>query len=75
MRRPCSGLTGDRHAIVPGGVPGGLAAVIVGAAIGWIASAVGWSDYMKGAEVAKAFDTFGVHLPWFSADVFSGLAI
>ncbi|HET7528344.1 MAG TPA: hypothetical protein VFK10_20565 [Burkholderiaceae bacterium] len=59
---------------LPGGVPGGLAAVIVGAIIGWIASAVGWSDYMKGAEVGKAFSSFGLHLPWFSGAVFAGLA-
>jgi len=59
---------------LPGGVPGVLAAVIVGAIIGWIASAVGWSDYMKGAEVGKAFSSFGLHLPWFSGAVFSGLA-
>ncbi|MBI3530651.1 MAG: regulator [Betaproteobacteria bacterium] len=59
---------------LPGGVPGGLAAVIVGAAIGWLAAAFGWSDYMKGAEVGKAFEQFGLHLPWFSADVFRGLA-
>jgi AGZA family xanthine/uracil permease-like MFS transporter len=58
---------------LPGGIPGGLAAVIVGAAIGWIAAALGWSDYMKGAEVGKAFEQFGLHLPWFSADVFRGL--
>ena len=50
---------------LPGGVPGGLAAVIVGALIGWIAAALGWSDYMKGAEVSKAFSSFGLHLPWF----------
>ena len=59
---------------LPGGIPGGLAAVIVGAAIGWIAAAFGWSDYMKGAEVGKAFEQFGLHLPWVSGDVFRGLA-
>jgi AGZA family xanthine/uracil permease-like MFS transporter len=59
---------------LPGGIPGGLAAVIVGAIIGWIAAALGWSDYMKGAEVGKAFDSFGLHLPFFSSHVFSGLA-
>jgi AGZA family xanthine/uracil permease-like MFS transporter len=58
---------------LPGGVPGGLAAVILGAAIGWLAAAFGWSDYMKGAEVGKAFEQFGLHLPWFSTDVFRGL--
>jgi AGZA family xanthine/uracil permease-like MFS transporter len=59
---------------LPGGVPGGLAAVILGAAIGWVAAALGWSDYMKGDQVAKAFDTFGLYLPFFSSHVFSGLA-
>jgi AGZA family xanthine/uracil permease-like MFS transporter len=59
---------------LPGGVPGGLAAVILGAIIGWMASAFGWSDYMKSEGVTQAFDTFGVHLPWFSSQVFAGLA-
>ncbi len=59
---------------LPGGVPGGLAAVIVGIVIGWVATAFGWSDYMKGAGVSKAFESFGLHLPWFSLDVFTGLA-
>jgi AGZA family xanthine/uracil permease-like MFS transporter len=59
---------------LPGGIPGGLAAVILGAGLGWIASALGWSDYMKGGSVGAAFEHFGVHLPWFSSDVFSGLA-
>src|SRR5581483_3823565 len=48
--------------------------VILGAAIGWIAAAFGWSDYMKAEGVRKSFETFGLHLPWFSADVFAGLA-
>jgi len=59
---------------LPGGIPGGLAAVILGAIIAWVAAALGWSDYMKGAEVAKAFDTFGFYLPIPSGDVFSGLS-
>src|SRR6266446_8711904 len=59
---------------LPGGIPGGLAAVIVGTAIGWLAAAFGWSGYMKGDQVGKAFGQFGLHLPWFSADVFRGLA-
>jgi AGZA family xanthine/uracil permease-like MFS transporter len=59
---------------LPGGVPGGLAAVIVGTIIGWAAAAFGWSDYMKGEGVRQAFDTFGLHLPWFTTQVFAGLA-
>jgi len=37
-----------------------------------LAAAFGWSDYMKGDQVGKAFEQFGLHLPWFSADVFRG---
>ena len=59
---------------LPGGVPGGLAAVILGAIIGWVAAAFGWSDYMKGEGVSQAFESFGLHLPWFSSQVFAGLA-
>jgi AGZA family xanthine/uracil permease-like MFS transporter len=59
---------------LPGGIPGGLAAVVVGGVIGWAAAAFGWSDYMKADGVSKAFETFGLHVPWFSLDVFTGLA-
>jgi len=59
---------------LPGGMPGGLVAVLVGAAIGWIASLMGWSDYMKAADVSKSLAQFGLHLPTFSADVWTGLA-
>ena len=59
---------------LPGGFPGGLAAVIVGAAIGWLAAMFGWSDYMKAGEVSKSFAQFGLHLPFFSSDVFTGLS-
>lgn len=58
---------------LPGGIPGGLAAVLVGIALGWLATAIGWSDYMKPAEVTKSFAQFGLHLPWLSADVWAGL--
>jgi AGZA family xanthine/uracil permease-like MFS transporter len=58
---------------LPGGIPGGLAAVVVGIALGWAATAIGWSDYMQPAEVSKSFAQFGLHLPWLSADVWAGL--
>jgi AGZA family xanthine/uracil permease-like MFS transporter len=58
---------------LPGGIPGGLAAVLAGILLGWLATAVGWSDYMKAAEVTKSFAQFGLHLPWLSADVWAGL--
>ena len=48
---------------LPGGVPGGLAAVIVGSIIGWVVSLIGWSDYMQPAAVAKSFEQFGLRVP------------
>ena len=59
---------------LPGGIPGGLAAVIVGSVIGWVVSLAGWSDYMQSAAVAKSFEHLGLRLPLFSADVWEGLA-
>ena len=59
---------------LPGGLPGGLAAVIAGIVIGWVATAFGWSDYMKAKAVADSFAHFGMHLPLPSSEVFTGLA-
>src|SRR6476469_5368472 len=59
---------------LPGGVPGGLAAVIVGSVIGWVVSLAGWSDYMQSAAVTKSFEQFGLRVPVFSSDVWQGLA-
>jgi AGZA family xanthine/uracil permease-like MFS transporter len=67
-------ITWTANIRLPGGIPGGLGAVILGAVIGWLAAAFGWSDYMKADGVTKAFESFGLHLPWFSSDVFAGLA-
>jgi adenine/guanine/hypoxanthine permease len=58
---------------LPGNVPGGLAAVLVGSALGWIASLAGWSSYMDVGALAKSFAHFGLYVPVFSDDVFSGL--
>jgi len=60
---------------LPGGVPGGLAAVIVGSVIGWVVSLAGWSDYMQPAAVAASFEQFGLRIPVFSSDVWQGLAL
>ena len=58
---------------LPGGVPGGLAAVILGTLIGWIAHLFGWGG-VQGAQVAEAFGKFGLHLPIPGGEVFQGLA-
>jgi AGZA family xanthine/uracil permease-like MFS transporter len=58
---------------LPGGIPGGLAAVIVGSIIGWAVSLGGWSDYMQTSAVAKSFEQFGLRIPMLSSDVWQGL--
>jgi adenine/guanine/hypoxanthine permease len=58
---------------LPGNMPGGLAAVIVGTALGWVASLAGWSNYMDAVAVGQSLERFGLHFPMFSSDVFSGL--
>jgi len=58
---------------LPGGVPGGLAAVIVGSVIGWVVSLIGWSDYMQPSAVGESFAQFGLRIPLFSTDVWQGL--
>ena len=59
---------------LPGGVPGGLAAVIVGTVIAWVAAVLGWTDIVNAAQVSASFSKFGLHLPLPSADVLAGLA-
>jgi AGZA family xanthine/uracil permease-like MFS transporter len=59
---------------MPGGLPGGLVAVIVGAVIGWAAALLGWSDYVKPGAVGESLSKVGLYLPWFTGDVFTGLA-
>jgi AGZA family xanthine/uracil permease-like MFS transporter len=56
---------------LPFGIPGGLAVVVVGSALGWGAVALGQSDIMQPAAVAAATGTFALHLPSFGGDVFA----
>src|SRR5579863_1507499 len=58
---------------LPFGIPGGLAAIIIGTILAWVVSSLGWSDIVKGSEVSASFAQFGIHLPWPSGDVFRGL--
>ncbi|MEX2183720.1 MAG: regulator [Chloroflexota bacterium] len=59
---------------MPGGVPGGLLAVIVGTAIGWIAYISGAWTGMDPAAVSASFEQFGVRLPVPGTEVLSGLS-
>jgi len=54
---------------LPGGIPGGLAAVIVGTVIGWLAYMFGWTDIVQGAKVGEAFGQFLISMFAFRAKV------
>lgn len=58
---------------MPGGVPGGLLAVVVGTAIGWIAYVSGAWTGMNPAAVGESFAQFGIRLPVPGTEVISGL--
>jgi AGZA family xanthine/uracil permease-like MFS transporter len=59
---------------LPFGIPGGLAAIIVGTVIGWLSYAVfGWTG-LSPAAVTDSFAQFGVHLPTPGSEVLSGLS-
>ena len=53
---------------LPGNIPAGLAAVIVGTALGWA------TGVMKAPEVASSLSLVGIHPPLPSGDVISGFA-
>jgi adenine/guanine/hypoxanthine permease len=59
---------------MPGGVPGGLLAVIVGSAIGWVAYATGMWTGMSPEAVGESFKQFGFNLPMPGTEVLSGLS-
>jgi AGZA family xanthine/uracil permease-like MFS transporter len=59
---------------LPWGLPGGLAAVLLGTALARIATITGISPQMDPAAVTAAFSKFGLHPPLPSAEVLAGLA-
>lgn len=58
---------------LPFGIPGGLAAVLVGTIVAWGATMFGLSNVMHPADVGAAFGAFGLHLPVPGLEVFAGL--
>jgi AGZA family xanthine/uracil permease-like MFS transporter len=58
---------------LPGGVPGGLAAVVIGTILGWIATFTGLDHVMDPSAVPAALAKFGLHLPIPSLDFVAGL--
>jgi len=59
---------------MPGGVPGGLLAVVVGTVIGWAAYLSGAWTGMSPQAVGDSFAQFGVRLPIPGTEVLSGLS-
>lgn len=56
---------------LPFNMPGGLAVVVVGSGMAWIATALGWSGMMVPSAVGEAITHFSVYLPVVSGDVLS----
>src|SRR5271167_3149522 len=53
---------------LPYGLPGGLAAVLLGTVLAWLAKLVHLDELMQPAEVVSAFSQFGLRLPYPSTD-------
>src|SRR3984957_6140041 len=58
---------------LPFGIPGGLAAVLVGTVLAWVVTFSGIQPVMDPAAVALALGKFGLHLPIPSAHFLQGL--
>ena len=59
---------------LPFGIPGGLAAIVVGTAMGWASYFwFGWTGLDPDA-IGQSFEQFGLHLPVFGTEVLSGLS-
>ena len=53
---------------LPFGLPGGLAAVVVGTVLAWLACLVHLDNLMQPTEVVAALGQFGLHLPYPTTD-------
>jgi AGZA family xanthine/uracil permease-like MFS transporter len=59
---------------LPFGIPGGLAAIVVGTALGWASYFwFGWTG-LDPHNIDEALKQFGIHLPVFGTEVISGLS-
>src|SRR5271168_1903554 len=58
---------------LPFGLPGGLAAVVVGTVLAWLARLFHLDMLMDPAAVGAAFGQFGLHLPYPTGDFLKGM--
>lgn len=58
---------------LPFNIPGGLAAVVIGTAVGWLAEILGWKGVLVPSAVGESFRQFGLHLPVPGGEVLRGL--
>src|SRR5919197_1423292 len=58
---------------LPGNLPGGLLAVIIGTVLAWVTTMLGLGGVMKPSEVGLALQLFGIPPPIPGAEVFLGL--
>jgi AGZA family xanthine/uracil permease-like MFS transporter len=58
---------------LPGNLPGGLLAVIIGTVLAWVTTMLGLGGVMKPSEVGLALQQFGIRPPIPGAEVFLGL--
>jgi len=59
---------------LPFGIPGGLAAIVVGTAMGWASYFwFGWTG-LDPEAIGESFEVFGIYLPVFGTEVISGLS-
>lgn len=59
---------------LPFGIPGGLAAVVVGTILAWVGEFTGLEHVVDPTAVGAAFSAFGLHLPFPSGHFAKGLA-
>jgi AGZA family xanthine/uracil permease-like MFS transporter len=59
---------------LPFGIPGGLAAVVIGTVAAWIGEFMGLDNVVDPSAVGAAFSAFGLHLPIPSGHFLTGLS-
>jgi AGZA family xanthine/uracil permease-like MFS transporter len=59
---------------LPFGIPGGLAAVVIGTILAWVGEFTGLEHIVDPSAVGAAFSAFGLHLPFPSGHFATGLA-